>query len=149
MEILNLGKRIDEIKNLKIDVDSKIDQKVEKIKKDIQLLREYVENEDNKLNAGIDKINEIMGTKIKEIIIENLKAEIGQVKDKIENMNTAQLDKVNNLLNGQNLTEVLLTKRRLIFSVQSTIPTIIKKLNEELRKIEGGLGDARIKQLNI
>ncbi|CAG9761282.1 unnamed protein product [Ceutorhynchus assimilis] len=152
-EILNLGKRIDEIKNLKIDVDSKIDQKVEKIEKDIQLLREYVENEDKKLNVGINKINETMGTKIKEIIIENLKAEIAQVKDKIENISTAQLDKVNNLLNGQNLEEVSLTKRRLIFSIQSTIPTIIKKLNEELKKIEEeGLGDVEnrtIKYLRI
>ncbi|CAG9771354.1 unnamed protein product [Ceutorhynchus assimilis] len=153
LEILNLGKRIDEIKNLKIDVDSKIDQKVEKIEKDIQLLREYVENEDKKLNVGINKINETMGTKIKEIIIENLKAEIAQVKDKIENISTAQLDKVNNLLNGQNLEEVSLTKRRLIFSIQSTIPTIIKKLNEELKKIEEeGLGDVEnrtIKYLRI
>ncbi|CAG9760291.1 unnamed protein product [Ceutorhynchus assimilis] len=145
-EILDLGKKIDEIKNLKIDVDSKMDQKVEKIKKDIQLLREYVENEDKKLNMGIDKINEIIGTKLKEIIIGNLKAEIEQVEDKIENINTAKLDKVNNLLNGQNLVEVPLTRRRVIVSLESTVPTKIRKLNEELKKIEvEGLGNVENK----
>ncbi|CAG9764638.1 unnamed protein product [Ceutorhynchus assimilis] len=155
MKVLDLGKKIDEIKNLKVDedVEFKIDQKVEQIRKygtkDIQLLKE-------KLNTILSQVSELSFTQIsgkKEKEQLKIESEIAQVKDKIENISTAQLDKVNNLLNGQNLEEVSLIKRRLIFSIQSTIPTIIKKLNEELKKIEEeGLGDVEnrtIKYLRI
>ena len=82
-----------------------------------------------------------MGTKIKEVVFFNAKEKIKKFKKGVENIITTKNEIVESILNGRQIFELSLTERQPVTGIHSHITSIVKKLNEELNKIDEGMGE--------
>lgn len=90
---------------------------------------------------NIEKINIIMQTKIKEVVFFNAKEKIKGLKNDIDNFIAKKKEIVDSVYNNRQINELSLTERRIVIDISSSTKSIVTKLNDELNKIDKGMGE--------
>lgn len=140
LHMSDLEEKIDDIKKLQtLGIDSTIKDKIDEINKTIEALREFIKNEDEKLRIEIEKINKTMGTQIKEVVFFNSKERIKKFRKELEDLKSIKEKMSKNLF--LQISDVSLDERRITTETTHTLDIIIKKLIEELDKIDAGIGE--------
>lgn len=111
-----------------------IELNINKIFSDIKSLDEFVKNENELLKDNIEKINQIMKTKIKEVVFFNMKESIKGFRMDIEKLNAIKIEIAESVLNKP-------PDRRILLSIHHSLNIIIEKLLEEVNKIDEGMGE--------
>lgn len=135
LESEDRNKSKSEISTIKSSLE-KFNLKLDELYVSLESLKEYVKEENKKINADIDEIDKTMNTQIREVIIKNQKERIKHLRNDIDNIDQTKSKLINDTLNGKKLSVVSLEIRQYIQNLSQNIYTISKKLEEELRKIE-------------
>lgn len=114
---------------------------INKISSDMKSLEEFVKNENKLLKDNIEKINQIMTTKIKEVVFFNAKESIKRFRTDIEKLKITKIEILDSFLNGRQNDELTLPDRQIVLDIHQTIDSINKKLLEEVNKINVGMGE--------
>lgn len=82
-----------------------------------------------------------MQTKIKEVVFFNAKEKIKGLKNDIDNFIAKKKEIVDSVYNNRQINELSLTERRIVIDISSSTKSIVTKLNDELNKIDKGMGE--------
>lgn len=134
----NVSLKMLDYKKNTLDIGLNMNVNINKISREIKSLEEFVKNENNLLKDNIEKINQVMRTKITDDVFLNAKEIIKQFREDIEELNTAKAEIA---FREYEFYEITISDPSIVIVIHSLIDSIIKKLTEEVNKIDAGMGE--------